>query len=98
MKPRRQGLIKEYQNGHYFMYVTEWEEQQRLDGGKARPHREVEIYYVPITRIVSTNDPVWSSTDPKQFHEAIELFMADPELFAHTTKVGELPVKETNNA
>ena len=90
-KPRRNGVVKEYQNNHYFMYVTEWEEQSKPDGSTARKHREIEIYYVPIYRLVSTEDPVWSSTDPNQFDVALELFYKDPAAFAETTKVGELP-------
>jgi len=91
IKPRRKGIIREYQNGHYFMYVTEWEEQQKIGGGKARRHREIEIYYVPVYHLVSTEDPVWSSTDPAQFNEALKIFKTKPEAFVKTTKVGEIP-------
>ncbi len=83
MKPRRKGKLTEYQNGRYFMYVTEWQEVDE----NQRQHKEIEVYFSPSI-------PVWNSTDPNIFDKALELFFDNPELFEQTTKANELPSKE----
>lgn len=77
MEPRRQGTVKEYQNGHYFLYVTEWEEQDKT----ARKHKEIEIYYAKARVVRNFEDPIWNSTDTKLFDKALKQFYEDPESF-----------------
>ena len=91
IKPRRQGMIYEYQHGHYFMYVTEWQEQQKVGGGVARRHREIEIYYAKARVVRGSDDPIWNSTDPNKFDMALQRFFDDPASFEKTSEAGELP-------
>jgi len=78
MIPRRKGIIEEYQNGHYFMYVTKWDAQE---DGAGRQHKEIEIYYAKARVIRNSEDPIWNSTDPNMFDKALEQFKKDPESF-----------------
>lgn len=96
-KPRRVGRISEYQNGHWFMYVTEWDE---TSGKGGRQHTEVEIYHVVTEHIYSSDrdklgDPLWNTTDPNKLDEAIKAFMDKPEGFADIRIPGELPKRNT---
>ena len=87
MKPRRTGHIDEYQNGHYFMYVTTWDETDKHQ----RSHREIEIYYAKaqvVTQLES--DPRWNSTDPNLFDQALALFIDDPMRFESRSDAGNL--------
>lgn len=89
---RRRGEITEYQNGHYFMYVTEWQEQQKVGGGKARRHREIEIYYAKARVVRNLNDdPMWNTTDPHIFEKALALFESNPAAFEKDNETGKLP-------
>lgn len=81
---RRHGQISEYQNGRYFMYVTEW---NATEEGIGRKHREIEVYH-------NASRVVWNSTDPNQFNDALEQFQRDPESFEKTSQAGELPEKK----
>ncbi len=65
--PRRKGKVTEWQNGRWFLYLTEWNEED--SGG--RQHMEIEIHY-------NTNELVLYTTDTKQFDEVKELFFKDP--------------------
>lgn len=76
MKPRRTGRITEYQNNHWFMYVTEWEETDE----DQRPHREIEVYY-SRSQVVTKEPIAWASTDPGLFDRALAVFMERPETF-----------------
>jgi len=91
MKPRRTGRIEEYQNGHYFLYVTQWDETDE----NARRHREIEIYYAKARVVTQLDtDPKWNSTDPGLFDKALALFMRDPESFEASGNVGALPKED----
>lgn len=87
-KPRRQGRLTEYQHGHYFLYITEWDAQEE---GAGRKHREIEIYYARA-------EPIWHSTDPNKFEQAKEIFFNSPELFRKLTPAeilaGVLPERD----
>lgn len=91
MKPRRTGTIEEYQNGHYFMYVTEWDETDE----HARKHREIEVYYAKARVVTSLEtDPRWNSTDPQLFESALALFQQDPHEFEMRSQTGALAQPE----
>ena len=79
-KPRRTGAVKEYQNGHWFLYEIEWEE---TSGDSGRKHKEIEIYYAKARE-------VWHSTDPKKHDDAKRVFQENPEFFL-ATEAGKLP-------
>lgn len=89
MKPRRTGTIMEYQNGHYFMYLTEWSGEHDADG---RAHREIEVYYAKA-RVVANleGDPLWNTTDQSLFARAFQAFRVAPEVFEKTGEAGDLP-------
>lgn len=80
-KPRRNGTIREWQDGHYFLYITEWDADE---DGKGRRHVEVEVFHVAVK-------PIWNSTDPNKIEEAKRLFFRDPSVFEQPTPRGELP-------
>lgn len=82
-KPRRSGKLTEYQNGHYFLYVTEW---AAAEEGKGRRHIEIEVYYAKARS-------VWNTTDPRKLEEAKRIFDVKPSAFETTSGTeGELPV------
>lgn len=92
---RRKGQITEYQNGHYFLYVTEWEEQQKIGGGQARRHREIEIYYAKARHVRNlSDDPKWNTTDPNIFKKALKLFKENPAAFEKGNETGKLPKED----
>ncbi len=94
MKPRRQGTIEEYQNGRWFLYHVKWEEQTHVDGSLARAHEELEVYFNESKIVFDStgkSDPLWNSTDIKQFSKALELFVAAPEKFKEVKEGGILP-------
>lgn len=82
--PRRKGTLTEYQNGHYFMYVTEWGAEE---DGAGRKHVEIEIFY-------SKAQLIWNSTDPAKLEKVKEIFQEDPSAFKHPAKEGTLPIVE----
>lgn len=97
-KPRRIGTIKEYQHGHWFLYLTEWEE---TTGQGGRKHTEVEIYYAKAEHVWSSSDkdnilgnPVWNTTDPNKLNQAMKIFFDLPESFKNTRE-GELPINDS---
>lgn len=79
--PRREGSIQEFQHGHYFMYVVEWDE---TSGDSKRKHREIEVYYAKAKLL-------WNTTDPSKFEKALEIFDKTPEKFNNIRLEGELP-------
>jgi hypothetical protein len=94
MKPRRKGTLEEYQNGRWFLYHVMWEEQTLDDGTKARPHEEFEVYYNESKVVFDStgkSDPLWNSTDIKQFSKALDLFVNAPEKFKEVKEGGILP-------
>ena len=81
MKPRRKGNVSEYQNGHYFLYVTEWD---AAEDGAGRRHVKIEVFYAKARLL-------WNSTDPNKIEDAKKIFLADPIAFQQTSEAGELP-------
>ena len=80
--PRRSGRLTEYQNGHYFLYVTEWD---AAEDGAGRQHVEIEVYYAKARS-------VWNTTDPWKLDEAKRIFDANPAAFEDVPPdTGELP-------
>ncbi len=65
--PRRKGKVIEYQNGRWFMYITEWDEED----SRGRQHTEIEIHH-------NTNELVLYTTDVKQFDKIKHQFFDDP--------------------
>ncbi len=74
-KPRRTGLVSEYQDGLWLLYVTQWDDM---------PHAEVEVWRNDARL-------AWRTTDPSKISQAVEMFHDDPERFAEPTRYGELP-------
>ena len=82
MKIRRQGKLSEYQNGHYFLYITEW---NAAEEGAGRQHVEIEIYY-------AKSRSIWHTTDPWKLEEAKRIFNENPSAFESVpSDTGELP-------
>jgi hypothetical protein len=81
-KPRRSGRVQEWQDGHYFLYVTEWDAD-----GKGQ-HIEVEVYFAKARLL-------WMTTDPRKIMEAKALFFENPMFFEQPTHRGELPKRIT---
>ena len=84
MKPRRNGSIKEYQHGHYFLYITEWAE---TTGEGGRKHTEIEVYYAKA-------EVIWNTTDPQKLDAAMRIFKKSPEKFRSVRIEGELPSED----
>ncbi len=85
--PRRKGRVQEWQDGHYFLYITEWDADE---DGKGRRHVEVEVYQAKARLL-------WNTTDPNKIEEAKRLFFRDPTLFEQEVRHGELPKEGSGN-
>ncbi len=81
MEARRKGIIKEYQNGRWFLYHIIWEENVMKDGTVVRPHEEYEVYHNTSKLIGKSESLKWYSTDIKTFENALSLFYDDPKTF-----------------